>query len=184
MPLDYVHAAAKWFGRHPDELGASERKALERAVQRRTLVENPNPKINPRTTLGERVADRVAKLGGSWTFIVMCLLFLMAWIVLNDTVPGVLAFDPYPFIFLNLMLSMVAALQAPIIMMSQNRQSAKDRLAADIDYQLNLKLETQLQDLHLKMDELIKQSASSTRSFPVSDEGPRRCNQLATLKGG
>jgi uncharacterized membrane protein len=154
MPLDYVHAAAKWFGRHPDELGASERKALERAVQRRTLVENPNPKINPRTTLGERVADRVAKLGGSWTFIVMCLLFLMAWIVLNDTVPGVLAFDPYPFIFLNLMLSMVAALQAPIIMMSQNRQAAVDRQMAIHDYEVNLKAEIEIMALHEKMDAL------------------------------
>ena len=82
-------------------------------------------------------------------------------------------FDPFPYIFLNLVLNVICAVQAPIIMMSQNRQSVKDRLAADIDYQLNLKLETQLQDLHLKVDELIKQSASSApaSSFPVSGHG-------------
>jgi uncharacterized membrane protein len=154
MALDYVHAAARWFGRHPDELGASERKALALAVQRRTLVENPNPELSPQTTRGERVADRVAKLGGSWTFIALCLLFLFAWIFLNDAVLGVHAFDPYPFIFLNLMLSMVAALQAPIIMMSQNRQSAADRRMAVHDYEVNLKAEIEIMALHEKMDAL------------------------------
>ena len=92
--------------------------------------------------------------------------------VLNGAQVFFAAFDPFPYIFLNLVLNVICAVQAPIIMMSQNRQSAKDRLAADIDYQLNLKLETQLQDLHLKVDELIKQSASAS-SFPVSDEEPR-----------
>jgi uncharacterized membrane protein len=154
MALDYVHAAAKWFGRHPDELGTSERKALERAVQRRTLIEDPNRELGKQTTLGERVADRVAKLGGSWTFIALCLLFLLAWIVLNYAVLGVHAFDPYPFIFLNLMLSMVAALQAPIIMMSQNRQAATDRQMAIHDYEVNLKAEIEIMALHEKMDAL------------------------------
>ena len=150
MALDYVHAAAKWFGRHPDELGASERKALERAVQRRTLIEQPHRESQ--ATLGERVADRVARLGGSWTFIALCLLLLLAWIVLNDKVLGDHAFDPYPFIFLNLMLSMVAALQAPIIMMSQNRQAATDRQMAVHDYEVNLKAEIEIMALHEKMD--------------------------------
>jgi uncharacterized membrane protein len=154
MSLDYVHAAAKWFGRHPDELGASERKALALAVQRRTLIEDPNRKLRSQVTLGERVADRVAKLGGSWTFIGLCLLFLLAWIVLNDALLGARAFDPYPFIFLNLMLSMVAALQAPIIMMSQNRQSATDRQMAVHDYEVNLKAEIEIMALHEKMDAL------------------------------
>jgi uncharacterized membrane protein len=152
MPLDYIRAAAKWFGRHPDQLGDSERKALEHAVQRRTLSEDPAQKLIARTTLGERVADRVARLGGSWTFIGLCLLFLLAWIALNDTVLGARAFDPYPFIFLNLMLSMIAALQAPIIMMSQNRQSATDRQMAVHDYEVNLKAEIEIMALHEKMD--------------------------------
>jgi uncharacterized membrane protein len=154
MPLDYVHAAAKWFGRHPDELGASERKALTLAVQRRTLIEDPSRKLSAHATVGERVADRVAKLGGSWMFIAVCLLSLLAWIFLNYTVLGVHAFDPYPFIFLNLMLSMVAALQAPIIMMSQNRQSATDRQMANHDYEVNLKAEIEIMALHEKVDAL------------------------------
>jgi uncharacterized membrane protein len=154
MSLDYVHAAARWFGRHPDELGASERKALERAVQRRTLIEDPARTLSASSTLGERVADRVAQLGGSWTFIGLCLLFLLAWIVFNNTVLGAHAFDPYPFIFLNLMLSMVAAFQAPVIMMSQNRQSATDRQMATHDYEVNLKAEIEIMALHEKMDAL------------------------------
>ena len=154
MPLDYIHAAAKWFGRRPDELGASERKALDLAVQRRALIEDPSRKLSARETLGERLADRVAKLGGSWTFIGVCLAFLLAWIMLNYTVLGEHAFDPYPFIFLNLMLSMVAALQAPVIMMSQNRQSATDRQMAVHDYEVNLKAEIEIMALHEKMDAL------------------------------
>jgi len=154
MTLDYVLAAAKWFGRLPNELGASERKALELAVHRRTLIEDPAPKLEAQLTLGERVADRVARLGGSWTFIGLCLLFLFAWIAFNFLVPGERAFDPFPFIFLNLLLSMVAALQAPIIMMSQNRQSATDRQMAVHDYEVNLKAEIEIMALHEKMDAL------------------------------
>jgi uncharacterized membrane protein len=152
MSLDYTHAAARWFGRHPDELGDSERKALERAVQRRTLSEDLAPKLTAQSTLGERVADRVARLGGSWTFIGLCLLFLLAWIAVNHTLLGANAFDPYPFIFLNLMLSMVAALQAPVIMMSQKRQSITDRQMATHDYEVNLKAEIEIMALHDKMD--------------------------------
>jgi uncharacterized membrane protein len=154
MPLDYLHAAAKWFGRQPEELGASERKALALAVQRRALSEDPNRKLLAHATLGERVADRVAKLGGSWTFIALCMTFLLVWIVLNFLLPAGRAFDPYPFIFLNLMLSMVAALQAPIIMMNQNRQSATDRQMAVHDYEVNLKAEIEIMALHEKMDAL------------------------------
>jgi uncharacterized membrane protein len=154
MPLDYLHAAARWFGRHPDEFGKSERKALALAIQRRALTEDPNRKLTEQSTLGERVADRVAKLGGSWTFIALCLLFLLIWIVLNYAILGTRAFDPYPFIFLNLMLSMVAALQAPVIMMSQNRQSATDRQMAVHDYEVNLKAEIEIMALHEKMDAL------------------------------
>jgi uncharacterized membrane protein len=154
MSLDYLHAAAHWFGRHPDQLGASERKALQRAIERRALSEDPNLRLQERTTLGERVADRVARLGGSWTFIALFFLFLFAWIVLNVAVLGTRSLDPYPFIFLNLVLSMIAAVQAPIIMMSQNRQSATDRLLAAHDYEVNLKAEIEIMALHEKMDAL------------------------------
>jgi uncharacterized membrane protein len=152
--LDYLHAAAHWFGRHPDQLGASERKVLERAVQRRTIIEDPNFRLRAQTSLGERVADRVARLGGSWAFFGLFLGFLLAWILFNYVILGSLAFDPYPFIFLNLLLSMIAALQAPLIMMSQNRQSATDRQMAAHDYEVNLKAEIEIMALHEKMDAL------------------------------
>jgi len=154
MSLDYLQAAARWFGRQPDQLGASERKALQRAVERRTLIENPAKRLDEHTTLGQRVADRVALLGGSWTFIVVFMLFLLAWIAFNTTVLGARAIDPYPFIFLNLVLSMIAALQAPVIMMSQNRQSTTDRQMAAHDYEVNLKAEIEIMALHEKMDAL------------------------------
>ena len=154
MSLDYLQAAARWFGRQPDQLGASERKALQRAVERRTLIENPAKRLDEHTTLGQRVADRVALLGGSWTFIAVFMLFLLAWIAFNTTVLGARAIDPYPFIFLNLVLSMIAALQAPVIMMSQNRQSTTDRQMAAHDYEVNLKAEIEIMALHEKMDAL------------------------------
>jgi uncharacterized membrane protein len=152
MPLDYMHAAARWFGRHPDQLSASERKALEHAAQRRTLTEDPRLRLQKHATLGDRVADQVARLGGSWTFIVLFLAFLFGWTLFNYLLPAGRAIDPYPFIFLNLILSMVAALQAPIIMMSQNRQTAKDRQMAAHDYEVNLKAEIEIMALHEKMD--------------------------------
>jgi len=154
MTLDYVRAATRWFGRQPDELGASERKALARAVQRRTLTEDPNRKLQEVSTLGQRVSDAVARIGGSWTFIALFVLFLLAWIALNNVLSGGRAFDPYPFIFLNLLLSMIAALQAPIIMMSQNRQATTDRKMAAHDYEVNLKAEIEIMALHEKMDAL------------------------------
>jgi uncharacterized membrane protein len=154
MALDYLHAAAHWFGRHPDQLGPSERKALERAVQRRTIIEDPNARLKDESTYGERVADCVARLGGSWTFIAIFVGFLVAWILFNYLVLGSRAFDPYPFIFLNLLLSMIAALQAPVIMMSQNRQSTTDRKMAAHDYEVNLKAEIEIMALHEKMDAL------------------------------
>jgi len=154
MSLDYLQAAARWFGRQPDQLGASERKALQRAVERRTLIENPAKRLDEHTTLGQRVADRVALLGGSWTVIAVFMLFLLAWIAFNTTVLGASAIDPYPFIFLNLVLSMIAALQAPVIMMSQNRQSTTDRQMAAHDYEVNLKAEIEIMALHEKMDAL------------------------------
>src|SRR4051812_29188237 len=106
---------------------------FRRAPQTRDL----NQVFDARLTVGERLADRVAAIGGSWAFIIGFGLFLVAWAVLNTLVLTRHAFDPFPFIFLNLMLSMLAALQAPVIMMSQNRQAAKDRLEARLDYETN-----------------------------------------------
>ncbi|WP_230769349.1 DUF1003 domain-containing protein [Sphingomonas sp. Leaf4] len=115
--------------------------------RRAVPVRDPNAAFDDTMTLGERLADRVAAIGGSWGFISSFCLFLIGWAVLNTIVLGTRAFDPFPFIFLNLMLSMLAALQAPIIMMSQNRQAAKDRLEVRLDYETNLRAEAQINRL-------------------------------------
>lgn len=106
-------------------------------------------------SVGERVADKVAEFGGSWTFIISFVVFLLIWIAVNMYWLNNKGFDPYPFILLNLILSCVAALQAPVIMMSQNRQEAKDRERARNDYMVNLKAELEIRELHEKIDHLI-----------------------------
>ena len=107
---------------------------------------------------GDRLADRVASVGGSWGFIIAFGLVLLGWMLLNSQVLQHfgMAFDPYPFIFLNLMLSTLAAIQAPIIMMSQNRQAAKDRLTASVDYEINLRAELEIMRLQHKIDTLVE----------------------------
>lgn len=105
-------------------------------------------------TLGQRAADRLARFGGSWAFLILFACTLAAWIALN-AIRGGRAFDPYPFILLNLILSCLAAVQAPIIMMSQNRQEARDRKRSESDYQVNLKAELEIRSLHEKMDHLL-----------------------------
>lgn len=109
------------------------------------------------STYGERLSDKVAAVGGSWNFIIAFTAVLLAWMLLNTDVLSHfgMAFDPYPYIFLNLMLSTVAAIQAPIIMMSQNRQGAKDRIAASLDFEVNLRAELEIMRLHEKIDTAI-----------------------------
>lgn len=118
---------------------------------------NINNAHDENLTLGQKVADRIAEFGGSWTFIISFGVILTIWIVGNAVILKSKAFDPYPFVFLNLILSCLAAIQAPIIMMSQNRQSEKDRLTAANDYIVNLKSEIIVEDLHNKIDKLIDQ---------------------------
>ena len=112
---------------------------------------NANVEEEERMTFGQRIADHVAAFGGSWKFIIIFLVGMIAWMTINSVVLH-RAFDPYPFILLNLVLSCLAALQAPVIMMSQNRQSSKDRLKSDLDYQVNMKAELEVAHLHRKMD--------------------------------
>ena len=131
-----------------------DRRVIARVARRMHTARDPNEVFDERLTFGEKLADRVAVIGGSWSFIIGFMLFLVAWAVINTVILISFAFDPYPFIFLNLLLSMLAALQAPVIMMSQNRQAAKDRLAAALDYEVNLKAETEIADLHDKVDRL------------------------------
>jgi uncharacterized membrane protein len=103
-------------------------------------------------TTGQNLSDKIARFGGSWTFIILFFLILIVWIVLNSLLPAGETFDPYPFILMNLVLSCIAALQAPIIMMSQNRQEEKDRQRAQNDYLINLKAELEIRSLHQKFD--------------------------------
>lgn len=112
-------------------------------------------KQNP-PTLGERLADKLADVGGSWGFILTFVLVLVVWITINSVASANQAFDPFPFILLNLVLSCLAAVQAPIIMMSQNRQESKDRERADADYRTNLTAEREIRELQIKMDEIHK----------------------------
>ena len=120
------------------------------------VTRNLNEEEEELLTFGQRIADKVASFGGSWTFIITFGIFLLAWMCLNAFLAS-RAYDPYPFILLNLILSTLAALQAPVIMMSQNRQAAKDRLQADLDYQVNLKAELEVAQLHSKMDKIYEQ---------------------------
>lgn len=106
---------------------------------------------------GQSVADRVAIFGGSWRFIILFSIMLLAWIIINTMLPHNDKFDPYPFILMNLVLSAIAALQAPIIMMSQNRKEEKDRMRSENDYLINLKAELELRSLHQKMDVLLQE---------------------------
>jgi uncharacterized membrane protein len=138
-----------------DELGALgqvERRVIDRFIHRKPIARDANALYASQMTFGERVADRVAAFGGSWTFIAIFGIAMVAWMIWNSR--GGQPLDPFPYILLNLMLSCLAALQAPVIMMSQNRQAAKDRVDARHDYEVNLKAEMEIVSLHLKMDEL------------------------------
>lgn len=169
--MDYLRAAERWFER-PDRFGAAERRIVNNAARRLAMADDPNRKFDSEATLGDRLADRVARFGGSWTFIIAFLIFLACWAILNS-VSKAHALDPYPFIFLNLILSMLAALQAPIIMMSQNRQAYKDRRMASHDYEINLKAEIEILALHEKLDAL--------RSHQLKDLIAKQQQQLDLL---
>jgi len=139
-----------------DRAGESEQLVIERLTKRLHISRNARQEFEETLTVGQRLADRIAVFGGSWTFILIFLSLLLAWIVLNTIILTRLGrpFDAYPYIFLNLILSMLAALQAPVIMMSQNRYAAKDRAAAQHDYEVNLKSELEILALHYKVDTL------------------------------
>jgi uncharacterized membrane protein len=121
---------------------------------RTQVSRNPNVEEQELLTFGQRVADKVASFGGSWTFIISFAVVLTVWVVLNSSVLLARHFDPFPYILLNLVLSMLAAIQAPVIMMSQNRQAAKDRLKSDLDFEVNLKAEMEVAHLHRKIDHI------------------------------
>jgi len=141
------------LGRKYSELQPAEQRVIEQISLTRMTM--PTGQGAGDATFGQRLADRVAQFGGSWTFILIFGAVLGVWVLLNGfLLMRPVRFDPYPFVFLNLILSMLAAIQAPIIMMSQNRQSEKDRIAAISDYQVNLKAEIEILELHQKIDRL------------------------------
>jgi uncharacterized membrane protein len=132
-----------------------EHEVLRSIREHEILTRNVDAEFEQSWSLGERMADRIATFGGSWTFLISFGLFLSLWIAMNSVVLVLHPPDPYPFILLNLVLSCLAAIQAPIIMMSQNRQEVKDRLRAQHDYQVNLKAELEIRQLHDKIDHLL-----------------------------
>lgn len=142
-----------------DDLGALtelDREVVESLRNRDVLSENINAEFERKLTPGEWMADKIAEFGGSWGFISLFGAALVGWIVLNAVILATRPFDPYPFILLNLILSCLAAIQAPVIMMSQNRVEVRDRLRAENDYKVNLKAELEIRHLHEKMDHLLK----------------------------
>lgn len=139
------------------ELATIDQDVLTAIKSNSILSENIQEDIDAELTLGQRIADRVASFGGSWTFIITFFVFILIWMLINIWLLATKAFDPYPFILLNLILSCLAAIQAPIIMMSQNRQEEKDRQRGEHDYKINLKAELEIKLLSEKVDHLLVQ---------------------------
>ena len=149
--------AEELLGKQSDALSSSERRVLKHIHNRQVMDYDPG-EAEANSTFGERLADRTAAVGGSWGFIIGFGVVLFGWMLLNSKIMGGSGetFDPYPFIFLNLMLSTLAAIQAPIILMSQNRQAQKDRVAASHDFEVNLRAELEIMHLHRKIDSLVE----------------------------
>ncbi|MEJ2100956.1 MAG: DUF1003 domain-containing protein [Desulfobacterales bacterium] len=143
------------LGSEKGELTALDQEVLESLQRHETLSSNVEAEFEKDLSLSEKMADKLASFGGSWTFIIIFAAILCGWIALNSFLLLKRPFDPYPFILLNLVLSCLAAIQAPVIMMSQNRQEAKDRLRSQHDYQVNLKAELEIRHLHEKIDHLL-----------------------------
>ena len=138
------------------EITALEQRVLQSLRDHELLSQNVSARFESERTFGQRLADAIATFGGSWSFLIVFGLFMATWMGINAFVLVTRAFDPYPFILLNLVLSCLAAIQAPVIMMSQNRQESRDRRRAEHDYQINLKAELEVRQLHEKLDHLIQ----------------------------
>ncbi|NII10176.1 DUF1003 domain-containing protein [Oleiagrimonas sp. C23AA] len=135
-----------------EKLPPEEREIVERFIGRKHMARNVLAEFDRSLSFGDRLADRVAEIGGSWTFIMVFVLILVGWMGVNTFFLGHRAFDPYPYILLNLVLSCVAAFQAPIIMMSQNRQAEADRAQAKNDYEVNVRAELEILQVHEKIN--------------------------------
>ena len=148
----YVHSLLE---SEKGELTSLEHEVVRSLREHELLSSNVDAEFERKWSFGERLADRIATFGGSWAFLICFGVFLFIWIGMNSLVLLLRPLDPYPFIFLNLLLSCLAAIQAPVIMMSQNRQEAKDRIRSQHDYQVNLKAELEIRHLHEKIDHLL-----------------------------
>ncbi len=148
----YVEAL---LAKEKGELTQLDQEVLQSLAQHEVLSHNPDTEFDTTLSLGERLADKIADFGGSWTFLSLFAAVLLVWMIINSLFLLRNAFDPYPYILLNLVLSCLAAVQAPVIMMSQNRQEDRDRLRAMHDYQVNLKAELEIRHLHQKVDHLL-----------------------------
>lgn len=137
------------------ELSVLDEQVIASMKEEELIAANINVEYDRQLSVAERMADRLADFGGSWRFIIFFAVVMFLWIALNSTLLVMRPFDPYPFIFLNLILSCLAAIQAPIIMMSQNRQESRDRLRSEHDYRINLKAELEIRNLHEKIDHLL-----------------------------
>ncbi|BDX07070.1 DUF1003 domain-containing protein [Planctobacterium marinum] len=152
----FENIARAMMGMPYGELNETEQHVIKSIANQETVATNLNQSFHDQLTFGQKVSDKVAEFGGSWPFIIMFLIVMLVWIGYNAlALSGTVVFDPYPFILLNLVLSTLAALQAPIIMMSQNRQAAKDRMAASLNYQVSLKTDLEIMLLQKKLDELL-----------------------------
>ncbi|HUA98383.1 MAG TPA: DUF1003 domain-containing protein [Terracidiphilus sp.] len=156
--------------------------AAQKLVQSR-VNRNPNEVIEEQTTAGEHIADAVARFGGSWTFIILFSIILIIYSTIN-VILGNRAWDPYPFILLNLFLSMLAAVQAPVIMMSQNRQDAKDRVRSELDFEVNKRAETEIQALSKKLNFMTDKIADLEELLRAAPSAPRGPAAPVALAGG
>lgn len=150
--MQYVHAI---LASERGEVSDLEYEVLNSMQEHDLITKNVETELDQNWSFGERLADKIATFGGSWAFLICFGVFLAIWIIVNTVVIVTRPPDPYPFILLNLILSCLAAIQAPVIMMSQNRQEAKDRLRSQNDYQINLKAELEIRHLHEKLDHLL-----------------------------
>jgi uncharacterized membrane protein len=170
--------AEKLFKSEYEKLTEQERHVAHHITERTPISENVIQDYSEQLTLGQKMADKVASFGGSWVFISIFACVMVIWIILNSFILIKLnsSFDPYPYILLNLVLSMLAAIQAPIILMSQNRQAYKDRLSVEHDYEVNLKAELEIIALHEKLDSLKQEQWKGLIS--IQEEQLRLLGQL------
>ena len=176
---DYVKSALE------DEIGeltALDHEVIESLREHEVLTENIEKQFERKLTFGEHLSDKIAEFGGSWKFIIAFGAVLVAWIILNALIFVNRGFDPYPFILLNLILSCLAAIQAPIIMMSQNRAEARDRLRAENDYKVNLKAELEIRHLHEKIDHLLRRQHN--RLFEIQQIQIELLEEISQKKRG